>query len=66
MKMASSIQGSIASAAGVQAMNFEEALFSDDIFFEVNEDEKVRRDSVHSRDMMVRRQSMSYQPSPKI
>ena len=65
MKMAASIQGSIASVAGFQAINPEEALFSDSIFFEVHEDEKVRRASVNE----LRRQStdrLSYQPSPKM
>ena len=48
MKMAVSIQRSIASVAGFQASNPEEALFSecDKTFFEVHQDEKVRRVSV--------------------
>ena len=65
MKMAASIQGSIASVAGFQAINPEEALFSDEIFFEVNQDEKERRASVKD----LRRTSLdrlSYQPSPKM
>ena len=65
MKMAASIQGSIASVAGFQTINPEEALFSDEIFFEVHQDEKVRRASVNE----LRRASldrMSYQPSPKM
>ena len=44
--MAVSIQRSIASIAGFQASNPEEALFSDTIFFEVHQEEKVRRVSV--------------------
>ena len=65
MKMAASIQGSIASVAGFQTINPEEALFSDEIFFEVHQDEKIRRASVNE----LRRASldrMSYQPSPKM
>ena len=46
MKMVVSIQRSIASVAGFQASNPEEALFSDKTFFEVHQDEKVRRVSV--------------------
>ena len=44
--MAILIQRSIASVAGFQASNSEEALFGDKIFFEVQQDEKVRRVSV--------------------
>jgi len=65
MKMAASIQGSIASVAGFQTINPEEALFSDEIFFEVHQDEKIRR--AYSNEL--RRASldrMSYQPSPKM
>ena len=43
MKMAVSIQISIASVAGFQASNPEEALFSDKIFFEVHQDFKSSR-----------------------
>merc|ERR1740129_529035 len=66
MKMAASIQGSIASVAGFQQINPEEALFSDEIFFEVHQDEKVRRASVNElrRDKSLDR--LSYQPSPKM
>ena len=68
MKMAASIQGSIASVAGFQAINPEEALFSDEIFFEVHQDEKIRRASVGlnelRRDKSLDR--LSYQPSPKM
>ena len=46
MKMAVSIQRSIASVAGFQASNTEEALFSDKMIFEMYQDEKVRRVSV--------------------
>ena len=46
MKMAVSIQRSIASVARFQASNPEEALFSDKIFFEMHQEEKVRRVSV--------------------
>jgi len=66
MKMAASIQGSIASVAGFQQINPEEALFSDEIFFEVHQDEKIRRASVNElrRDKSLDR--LSYQPSPKM
>jgi hypothetical protein len=39
--MAILIQRSIASVAGFQASNSEEALFGDKIYFEVHQDEKV-------------------------
>ena len=69
MKLAASIQGSIASAAGIQSINFEENLFSDEIFFEVHSDEKERRETVELMKQQ-RRQSQysshSMQPSPKI
>ena len=44
--MAVSIQRSTASVARFQASKTEEALFSDKTFFEVHQDEKVRRVSV--------------------
>jgi len=46
MKMAQSIQGSIASAMGLEIEQFDENLFSDEMFFEVHHDEKERRASL--------------------
>ena len=66
MKMAASIQGSIASVAGFQQINPEEALFSDEIFFEVNQDEKERRASVTKDLRRTSLDRLSYQPSPKM
>jgi hypothetical protein len=68
MKMAASIQGSIASVAGFQTINPEEALFSDEIFFEVHQDEKQRRVSVHELRKGASLDRLSYQasPSPKM
>merc|ERR1712066_674192 len=43
MKMAQSIQGSMASAAGIEIAFQEENLFSDEMFFEVHPDEEDRR-----------------------
>merc|ERR1711935_49196 len=46
MKMAQSVQGSIASAMGLEIEEFAENLFSDEMFFEVHHDEKERRASL--------------------
>jgi len=46
MKMAQSVQGSIASAMGLEIEEFDENLFSDEMFFEVHHDEKERRASL--------------------
>jgi len=68
MKMAQSIQGSIASAAGIELTNLDENLFSDEMFFEVHADEKDRRASLIATDKAnyKRRSSLSMQPSPKM
>ena len=65
MKMACSIQGSIASAAGIQMEKFEEVLFSDEMFFEVHPDEKDRRASLIENKIQSRRDSLSVDPYPK-
>ena len=62
MKMACSIQGSIASAAGIQMEKFEEVLFSDEMFFEVHPDEKDRRASLIENKIQSRRDSLSMDP----
>ena len=65
MKLAASIQGSIAFAAAIQSINFEENFFSDEIFFQVNSDEKERRESVEKMKQQGRN-SISMSPSLKM